>query len=189
MTSPMVIDGDDNNYSARPDKGKSVVAAGNPSDGKDTPWVEKYRPKSLDDVAAHRDIVDTSKTQRFPSCSPFISRVHDGNRKFSRLFLFASRCLQVLIICVTVMAKQYIQTFTAIFGWTAWIATTWEGTKGLELNSQIPCIILLVEVPKSYFCIKSSIKGSITLEVLFSFVFYIPFVQSELEKERGLVIY
>ncbi|KAF7816837.1 replication factor C subunit 3 [Senna tora] len=57
--SPMVIDDDDNNDSARPEKGKSVVVAGYPSDGKDTPWVEKYRPKSLDDVAAHRDIVDT----------------------------------------------------------------------------------------------------------------------------------
>ena len=27
---------------------------------KDAPWVEKYRPRSLDDVAAHKDIVDTS---------------------------------------------------------------------------------------------------------------------------------
>lgn len=24
------------------------------------PWVEKYRPKTLADVAAHKDIVDTS---------------------------------------------------------------------------------------------------------------------------------
>lgn len=29
-------------------------------DGKAAPWVEKYRPKSLDDVAAHREIIDTS---------------------------------------------------------------------------------------------------------------------------------
>ncbi|KAI9072790.1 hypothetical protein K1719_045232 [Acacia pycnantha] len=57
--SPMLIDDDDNIFSAMPDKGKSVVVAGNPSDSKDIPWVEKYRPKSLDDVAAHRDIVDT----------------------------------------------------------------------------------------------------------------------------------
>ena len=26
----------------------------------DAPWVEKYRPKTLDDVAAHTDIIDTS---------------------------------------------------------------------------------------------------------------------------------
>lgn len=25
------------------------------------PWVEKYRPKTLDDVAAHKDIIDTSE--------------------------------------------------------------------------------------------------------------------------------
>ena len=25
------------------------------------PWVEKFRPKSLDDVAAHREIIDTSE--------------------------------------------------------------------------------------------------------------------------------
>lgn len=25
------------------------------------PWVEKYRPKTLDDVAAHKEIIDTSK--------------------------------------------------------------------------------------------------------------------------------
>ncbi|KIZ02081.1 Replication factor C subunit 5 [Monoraphidium neglectum] len=28
-------------------------------DGKAAPWVEKYRPKTLDDVAAHKDIIDT----------------------------------------------------------------------------------------------------------------------------------
>lgn len=27
---------------------------------KDAPWVEKYRPKTLDDVAAHKEIIDTS---------------------------------------------------------------------------------------------------------------------------------
>uniref|UniRef100_A0A7N0TMW5 AAA+ ATPase domain-containing protein n=1 Tax=Kalanchoe fedtschenkoi TaxID=63787 RepID=A0A7N0TMW5_KALFE len=37
-----------------PSKGKALAA-----DSKATPWVEKYRPQSLDDVAAHRDIVDT----------------------------------------------------------------------------------------------------------------------------------
>ena len=25
------------------------------------PWVEKFRPKTLDDVAAHKDIIDTSE--------------------------------------------------------------------------------------------------------------------------------
>ena len=30
-------------------------------DGKeDAPWVEKYRPQTLDDVAAHKEIVETS---------------------------------------------------------------------------------------------------------------------------------
>ena len=28
----------------------------------DAPWVEKYRPKTLDDVAAHTDIIDTSES-------------------------------------------------------------------------------------------------------------------------------
>ncbi|KAG0464585.1 hypothetical protein HPP92_018749 [Vanilla planifolia] len=37
------------------DKGKSLTAAGI----KSVPWVEKYRPQTLADVAAHRDIVDT----------------------------------------------------------------------------------------------------------------------------------
>ncbi|CAO2834499.1 unnamed protein product [Amaranthus hypochondriacus] len=40
----------------KPNKGKNVVVSG---DGKSTLWVEKYRPQSLADVAAHRDIVDT----------------------------------------------------------------------------------------------------------------------------------
>ncbi|CAA7404087.1 unnamed protein product [Spirodela intermedia] len=39
-------------------RGKGVAAAP-PPDGKSAPWVEKYRPQSLADVAAHRDIVDT----------------------------------------------------------------------------------------------------------------------------------
>ncbi|RZC18250.1 replication factor C subunit 3-like [Glycine soja] len=56
----MDIDSDDHTYTARPDKAKSVVVASNPpAAGKAIPWVEKYRPLSLDDVAAHRDIVDT----------------------------------------------------------------------------------------------------------------------------------
>ena len=39
------------------DKGKAPMMV----DGKeDAPWVEKYRPQTLDDVAAHKEIVDTS---------------------------------------------------------------------------------------------------------------------------------
>ncbi|PKA61556.1 hypothetical protein AXF42_Ash018844 [Apostasia shenzhenica] len=43
---------------ARFDKGKSPTIAGGEF-AKSAPWVEKYRPQSLADVAAHRDIVDT----------------------------------------------------------------------------------------------------------------------------------
>lgn len=50
---------DENNSLLKPDKGKSAVV-GVPLDGKSIAWVEKYRPQSLADVAAHRDIVDTS---------------------------------------------------------------------------------------------------------------------------------
>jgi replication factor C subunit 3/5 len=32
--------------------------------GRDAPWVEKYRPKTLDDVAAHKEIIDTSTWSR-----------------------------------------------------------------------------------------------------------------------------
>ncbi|XP_043719862.1 replication factor C subunit 3 [Telopea speciosissima] len=53
--SPMEID--DADRPPKPNKGKNVVTVS--SYGKATPWVEKYRPQSLADVAAHRDIVDT----------------------------------------------------------------------------------------------------------------------------------
>lgn len=43
-------------------KGKTVADA---AVGKATPWVEKYRPQSLADVAAHRDIVETSNSFAF----------------------------------------------------------------------------------------------------------------------------
>ncbi|XP_057987073.1 replication factor C subunit 3 [Hevea brasiliensis] len=64
VVSLMDIDEDENqnqnqNHSSKPNKGKNVVVAGTPPDAKATPWVEKYRPQSLADVAAHRDIVDT----------------------------------------------------------------------------------------------------------------------------------
>ncbi|KAI3812306.1 hypothetical protein L1987_17013 [Smallanthus sonchifolius] len=61
--SPMDVDED--NTSLRPNnnnnKGKAVAAPGGapPAHTKATPWVEKYRPQSLADVAAHRDIIDT----------------------------------------------------------------------------------------------------------------------------------
>uniref|UniRef100_A0A2P2KJR1 Replication factor C / DNA polymerase III gamma-tau subunit n=3 Tax=Magnoliopsida TaxID=3398 RepID=A0A2P2KJR1_RHIMU len=56
----MDIDGEGNqnkNHLSNASKGKNknVVAV----DSRATPWVEKYRPQSLSDVAAHRDIVDT----------------------------------------------------------------------------------------------------------------------------------
>ena len=35
---------------------------------KDAPWVEKYRPRSLDDVAAHKEIVDTSAYRALHFC-------------------------------------------------------------------------------------------------------------------------
>lgn len=38
------------------------------TDGRDAPWVEKYRPKTLDDVAAHKEIIDTSKQAKL-ACS------------------------------------------------------------------------------------------------------------------------
>ncbi|CAF1913299.1 unnamed protein product [Brassica napus] len=56
ITSAMDIDVDENH----PRKPKVVAGGfGAPPQSKATPWVEKYRPQSLDDVAAHRDIVAT----------------------------------------------------------------------------------------------------------------------------------
>ncbi|KAL4279720.1 hypothetical protein GQ457_03G032440 [Hibiscus cannabinus] len=59
VISLMDIDEDDKQKDSKSQKlnmGKSVLTA---ADTKATPWVEKYRPQSLADVAAHRDIVDT----------------------------------------------------------------------------------------------------------------------------------
>lgn len=36
-------------------------------EGRDAPWVEKYRPKTLDDVAAHKEIIDTSEQHAKPA--------------------------------------------------------------------------------------------------------------------------
>ena len=62
VISLMDIDEDENGNAGGSaglgEKGKIVAVSS--SDGKATPWVEKYRPQSLADVAAHRDIVDTS---------------------------------------------------------------------------------------------------------------------------------
>ncbi|GFP88001.1 replication factor c subunit 3 [Phtheirospermum japonicum] len=70
VVSLMDIDGEnENGLSPKPNnKGKNVIVSAAPPDSKATPWVEKYRPQSLDDVAAHRDIVET------------IGRLANGNR-------------------------------------------------------------------------------------------------------------
>jgi hypothetical protein len=49
-------------------KGKAPLSS--TPGGRAAPWVEKYRPQSLGDVAAHRDIVDTSK---LPPLPPLVS--------------------------------------------------------------------------------------------------------------------
>ncbi|KAL7155856.1 hypothetical protein ABFS83_03G103900 [Erythranthe nasuta] len=61
VISLMDIDGeDDSSHSPqRNNKGKNVVVSAPPPNSKATLWVEKHRPQSLDDVAAHRDIVET----------------------------------------------------------------------------------------------------------------------------------
>lgn len=58
IISPMEIDGGASDEAMKAaSKGKNVVVMAPFT--KSTPWVEKYRPQSLADVAAHRDIVDT----------------------------------------------------------------------------------------------------------------------------------
>lgn len=75
-------DGNTNTHSTKlTDKGKNLVVS---SDGKATPWVEKYRPQSLADVAAHRDIVDTSEYILFLLHPP----LHLGSCSFFRFDLF-----------------------------------------------------------------------------------------------------
>lgn len=61
VISLMDIDQDNNNNN----KPKNVVVVTPKT--KATPWVEKYRPQSLADVAAHRDIVDTSSVTHYNS--------------------------------------------------------------------------------------------------------------------------
>uniref|UniRef100_A0A1J3I3Q0 Replication factor C subunit 5 n=1 Tax=Noccaea caerulescens TaxID=107243 RepID=A0A1J3I3Q0_NOCCA len=59
MASAMDIDVEENQPRKPSNKGKAVAGLSGPPQSKATPWVEKYRPQSLDDVAAHRDIIDT----------------------------------------------------------------------------------------------------------------------------------
>lgn len=87
-THPMEIDSesDDQTNSAGEN---DILAADLTSLGKAIPWVEKYRPQSLDDVAAHRDIVDTSKTLSLPF---FISRVYDSSCSSEAQYWNFHRC-------------------------------------------------------------------------------------------------
>eukprot|EP00252_Welwitschia_mirabilis_P002092 TRINITY_DN12013_c0_g1_i2.p1 TRINITY_DN12013_c0_g1~~TRINITY_DN12013_c0_g1_i2.p1 ORF type:complete len:181 (-),score=21.40 TRINITY_DN12013_c0_g1_i2:4-546(-) len=57
-TTLMDIDEEPLQKSAQIDKGKAKLVA-EESSMKLGPWVEKYRPQSLSDVAAHKDIIDT----------------------------------------------------------------------------------------------------------------------------------
>lgn len=54
-----IEDDNGNNEDEKSVEGKNVAGPADAPDGKAIPWVEKFRPKSLADVAAHRDIVDT----------------------------------------------------------------------------------------------------------------------------------
>ncbi|KAJ0666768.1 putative AAA+ ATPase domain, ATPase, AAA-type, core, replication factor C [Helianthus annuus] len=54
-----LMDIDDDNTSLKPNNNKGKAVAAPPAHTKTTPWVEKFRPQSLADVAAHRDIIDT----------------------------------------------------------------------------------------------------------------------------------
>lgn len=57
---------------------------------KDAPWVEKYRPKTLDDVAAHKEIIDTSRWLRV---APHSQQHHadDAHTPATRPCLFGVR--------------------------------------------------------------------------------------------------
>ncbi|KAG0589725.1 hypothetical protein KC19_1G042700 [Ceratodon purpureus] len=58
MAEDMVVDTVPRGLSAA-QKGKGKVETGSGRQVKGGPWVEKYRPTSLADVAAHKDIIDT----------------------------------------------------------------------------------------------------------------------------------
>ena len=53
------------------DKGKGALAP-----VAEQPWSEKYRPQSLDEVAAHKDIIDTSKLRRMAQQCPLLDHSH-----------------------------------------------------------------------------------------------------------------
>lgn len=54
------MDIDDDKIDTKLNKGKNIVFSSSSAEPKSVPWVEKFRPQSLSDVAAHRDIVETS---------------------------------------------------------------------------------------------------------------------------------
>ncbi|PHT45442.1 Replication factor C subunit 5 [Capsicum baccatum] len=54
-----LMDIDDDKIHTKPNKGKNVILSSSNPEPKSVPWVEKFRPQSLSDVAAHRDIVET----------------------------------------------------------------------------------------------------------------------------------
>ncbi|XP_055830477.1 replication factor C subunit 3 [Solanum dulcamara] len=54
-----LMDIDDDKIDTKLNKGKNIVFSSSSAEPKSVPWVEKFRPQSLSDVAAHRDIVET----------------------------------------------------------------------------------------------------------------------------------
>lgn len=83
-----------------PSTSKAAAAAGT-RDPKNQPWIEKYRPQTLDEVAANKEIIDT------------IKRLTDENR-LPHLLLYgppgvrasacaALRCETLLLICLHCM--------------------------------------------------------------------------------------
>lgn len=71
------------------DVAPAVPAPGRPKvdrvlDGKDAPWVEKYRPRTLDDVAAHKEIIDTSAAAAWRSAAASPPPALATRRRFFR---------------------------------------------------------------------------------------------------------
>lgn len=60
MAEDMVVDTVMPRVLSAAQKGKGKVDVNSGRQVKGGPWVEKYRPTSLADVAAHKDIIDTS---------------------------------------------------------------------------------------------------------------------------------
>jgi len=78
-------------------------------EGRDAPWVEKYRPKTLDDVAAHKEIIDTSELAVDLSCCQ--CQQLDSLQPFSygAICLFCSQ---------EVDSREQATTLAAV--WTTW---------------------------------------------------------------------